>query len=80
MNKIVDIIKIITISFMIQLLPLLIILIIIYAVYYYFKNKNNNEQSEEKKEKITKNNKKKTKDMSAMDLAIHISKKTDEKK
>ncbi len=82
MEKVKDIIKIIiiailiilTILFMINLLPLLIILIIIYAIYNYFREKKTPQNNEE-----IVINKPKTKDMSGMDLALHISEKTNKK-
>lgn len=85
MDRLKDIIKIIiialliilTIIFMVNMLPFLIILIIVFAIYNYFKSKRN--YGPEEDSKIVVKEKKKTKDMKGIDLALHISEKTNKK-
>ena len=84
MDKMKEIIKlaifiillILIITFVINLLPIFIILFIAYLLINYFKKEKNSDKQE------TENNKKvnrKTKDMSEMDLAIHMSEKSNKK-
>jgi len=84
MDKIKEIIKIVLLvilliligTFVINLLPIFIILFIIYLIINSFK-KNNLDNEQEKI--ITKKTKKRTKDMSDIDLAMHMSEKINKK-